>query len=84
VLVAAGHHVGAAPRSLPGGLSTREVEVLALVARGLTNAEIAARLVVSRRTAEHHVQHIYAKIGTSSRAAATLFAVENNLLDRGG
>ena len=84
VLAAAGHHVAGAQRSLPRGLSTREAEVLKLVARGLTNGEIAARLVISRRTAEHHVQHIYTKIGTSSRAAATLFAVENNLLDRYG
>ena len=58
--------------------------MLALVAQGLTNAEIATRLFISRRTAEHHVQHIYAKIGTSSRAAATLFAVEHDLLGRGG
>jgi DNA-binding NarL/FixJ family response regulator len=53
------------------------------LARGCSNAEIAARLVISRRTAEHHVQHIYTKIGVSSRAAATLFAVEHDLLDRG-
>ncbi len=84
VLAAAGHHVPVPRRSLPGGLSAREAEVLGLVAQGLTNAEIATRLVISRRTAEHHVQHIYAKIGTSSRAAATLYAVENDLLGRGG
>ncbi|MGQ0607816.1 MAG: HD domain-containing phosphohydrolase [Chloroflexota bacterium] len=65
----------------PAGLSEREVEVLRLVTRGLSNREIAARLVVSPRTAEHHVQHIYAKIGTSSRAAAALFAMEHDLLD---
>ena len=63
-----------------GGLSAREVEVLRLLAHGCSNAEIASRLVISRRTAEHHVQHIYTKIGTSSRAAATLFAVEHDLL----
>jgi HD-GYP domain-containing protein (c-di-GMP phosphodiesterase class II) len=65
----------------PGGLSEREVEVLRLVARGLSNREIADRLIVSRRTAEHHVQHIYDKIGVSSRAAAALFAMEHALLD---
>jgi DNA-binding CsgD family transcriptional regulator len=65
----------------PAGLSEREVEVLRLVARGLTNREIAKRIVVSPRTAEHHVQHIYDKIGTSSRAAAALFAMEHDLLD---
>ena len=64
------------------GLSDREVQVLGLVARGYSNAEIASRLVISRRTAEHHVQHIYTKIGVSSRAAATLFAVEHHLLSR--
>ena len=64
------------------GLSDREVQVLGLVARGYSNAEIASRLVISRRTAEHHVQHIYTKIGVSSRAAAALFAVEHHLLSR--
>ena len=54
--------------------------MLCLVARGLSNREIATRLVVSSRTAEHHVQHIYAKIGVSSRAAAALFAMEHGLL----
>jgi HD-GYP domain-containing protein (c-di-GMP phosphodiesterase class II) len=80
VLSAAGHRVTPQARSLPAGLSGREAEVLGLVARGLSNAEIADRLSISRRTAEHHVQHIYLKIGASSRAAATLFAVEHDLL----
>jgi HD-GYP domain-containing protein (c-di-GMP phosphodiesterase class II) len=80
VLATAGHQVAPLARSLPAGLSEREVEVLRLVARGLSNADIAGRLSISRRTAEHHVQHIYTKIGVSSRAAATLFAVEHQLL----
>jgi HD-GYP domain-containing protein (c-di-GMP phosphodiesterase class II)/DNA-binding CsgD family transcriptional regulator len=84
VLVAAGHPVPLRPKSLPMGLTDREVEVLGLLARGCSNAGIADRLVISRRTAEHHVQHIYTKIGVSSRAAATLFAVEHELLDRDG
>ena len=67
-------------RAAPAGLSDREVDVLRLVARGLSNREIAERLVVSPRTAEHHVQHIYAKIGVSSRAAAALFAMEHDLI----
>jgi len=54
--------------------------VLRLVARGLTNREVADALVISRRTAEHHVQHVYAKIGRSTRAGAALFAMENDLL----
>jgi HD-GYP domain-containing protein (c-di-GMP phosphodiesterase class II) len=65
----------------PGGLSEREVEVLQEVARGLTNREIAQRFSISPRTAEHHVQHIYDKLGFSSRAAAALFAMEHDLLD---
>jgi len=64
----------------PGGLSEREVEVLQLVAQGLSNREIAQRLYISPRTAEHHVQHIYAKVGISSRAAAALFAMEHGFL----
>jgi DNA-binding NarL/FixJ family response regulator len=65
---------------MPAGLSDRQIEVLRLIAEGLTNRQIAERLVVSPRTAEHHVQDIYLKIGTSSRAAAALFAVEHQLL----
>jgi DNA-binding CsgD family transcriptional regulator len=64
----------------PAGLSDREVEVLRLVARGLSNRAIAERLYVSPRTAEHHVQHIYTKIGASTRAAAAMFAMEHSLL----
>lgn len=64
----------------PEGLSDREVEVLRLVARGLSNRDVAGELHISKRTAEHHVQHIYAKIGASTRAAAALFAVEHGLL----
>ena len=81
VLAAAGRPTVPTRPQLPKGLSDREVEVLGLLARGYGNAQIAARLVISRRTAEHHVQHIYTKIGVSSRAAATLFAVEQHLLD---
>jgi HD-GYP domain-containing protein (c-di-GMP phosphodiesterase class II) len=79
VIEAAGHRPG--PRSSwPAGLSDREVEVLRLVANGLPNKDIARRLSISPRTAEHHVQHIYTKIGTSTRASAALFTVENGLL----
>jgi HD-GYP domain-containing protein (c-di-GMP phosphodiesterase class II) len=66
--------------SRPAGLTARQVEVLRLVAEGLTNREIGTRLVVSARTAEHHVQDIYTKIGVSSRAGAALFAMEHRLL----
>ncbi len=79
VLAAAGHET-VVRREPPGGLTDREVEVLELVAAGCSNRQIAQRLVISRRTAEHHVQHIYTKIGASSRAAAALFAMEHDLL----
>ena len=68
------------PISRPAGLSDREIEVLRLVAQGLSNREVARRLYISPRTAEHHVQHIYTKIGVSSRAAAALFGMEHGLL----
>jgi putative nucleotidyltransferase with HDIG domain len=79
VVEAAGHRP-ARRTSWPAGLSDREVEVLRLLARGLPNKAIARRLSISPRTAEHHVQHIYAKIGASTRASATLFGMEHGLL----
>lgn len=80
VVEAAGQRVSTGRTTWPAGLSDREVEVLRLVARGLSNPEIARSLVVSPRTAEHHVQHIYAKIGVSTRAAAALFALQHDLI----
>ena len=81
VLAAAGHGDPApsAPRrpKHPGGLSSREVDVLDLAARGLTTREIADRLFISPKTADHHIQHIYNKIGVSTRAAAALWAMQN-------
>jgi HD-GYP domain-containing protein (c-di-GMP phosphodiesterase class II)/DNA-binding CsgD family transcriptional regulator len=68
-------------RARPADLTERQVEVLRLVSRGLSNTEIAERLVLSRRTAEHHVQDIYLKIGASTRAGAAMFALQHGLLD---
>jgi HD-GYP domain-containing protein (c-di-GMP phosphodiesterase class II) len=79
-VVAAAHGGGKVRRAVPAGLTDRQVEVLRLIAAGLSNRQIAERLVVSVRTAEHHVQDVYLKLGTSSRAAAALFAVEHELL----
>jgi HD-GYP domain-containing protein (c-di-GMP phosphodiesterase class II) len=81
VLEAAGHR-GHVRRSRPAGLTGRQIDVLRLLAGGSSNRDIADTLVISRRTAEHHVQDVYAKIGASTRAAAALFAMEHGLLDR--
>ena len=83
VLEAAGHRVGAR-RPRPAGLTDRQVEVLRLLASGLSNRQIAARLVVSPRTAERHVQDVYDKIGLSSRAGAALYAMEHGLIAKSG
>jgi DNA-binding NarL/FixJ family response regulator len=79
VLRAAGHRVGRRI-SGPAGLTAREVEVLQLLARGLSNKQIAARLVIAPKTAGNHVEHIYTKIGASNRAEASLFAMRHGLL----
>jgi DNA-binding NarL/FixJ family response regulator len=62
------------------GLSERELEVLRLVASGKSNRDIAAALVISEHTVARHLQNIYAKLGLSSRAAATAFAFEHELV----
>jgi HD-GYP domain-containing protein (c-di-GMP phosphodiesterase class II) len=81
VLVAAGHGEPRAPsgkrQQHPGGLTRREVDVLRLAARGLTTREIADRLYISPKTADHHIQHIYGKIKTSTRAGAALWAMQH-------
>jgi HD-GYP domain-containing protein (c-di-GMP phosphodiesterase class II) len=79
VLGAAGHRVPRR-RTGPAGLTQREVEVLVLLARGLSNKAIAAMLVVSPKTVGHHIEHIYRKIDCSTRAAASLFAMQHGLL----
>jgi predicted ATPase/DNA-binding NarL/FixJ family response regulator/Tfp pilus assembly protein PilF len=68
------------PRTVPAGLSAREVEVLRLLAQGLTDAQIAKELVISRRTVNWHVASIYSKLEVNSRVAATRFAVEHHLV----
>lgn len=64
----------------PGGLSRRELEVLRLVADGLTTRVIAERLFISAKTADRHIQNLYTKIGTSNRATATRWAIDHGLL----
>jgi HD-GYP domain-containing protein (c-di-GMP phosphodiesterase class II) len=78
VLEAAGQH---APRlERPAGLTEREAEVVALLARGLQTKQVAHALGISAKTADRHVQNAYRKIGVSTRAAATLFAMEHGLI----
>jgi DNA-binding CsgD family transcriptional regulator len=80
VLAAAGHRVRRRP-ALPAGLTPREAEILVLLARGLSNKQIAEKLSVSARTVSSHVEHVYAKIGVSARGAAALFAMRHGLVD---
>jgi HD-GYP domain-containing protein (c-di-GMP phosphodiesterase class II) len=78
VLAAAGHDVRRRPE-LPAGLTPREVEVLARLVRGISNKQIARELGVTPRTVGSHVEHIYTKIGVSTRGAAALFAMSHGL-----
>ena len=82
VLRAAGHERTRRPQR-PAGFTAREVEILRLLARGLLNKQIARQLEIAPKTVGNHVEHIYAKIGVSSRAAAALFATEHGLLALG-
>lgn len=78
VIEAAGQ---AAPRlERPAGLTEREAEVLARLARGLQTKQIAGALGISVNTADRHIQNAYRKVGVSTRAAATLFAMEHGLV----
>ncbi|HLX59157.1 MAG TPA: protein kinase [Ktedonobacteraceae bacterium] len=68
------------PPTFPGGLTAREVEVLQLVAQGLTDAEVAGRLIISPRTVNTHLKSIYGKIQVKSRSAATRYAIEHQIV----
>jgi DNA-binding NarL/FixJ family response regulator len=80
VLAAAGHRVRERSRELPAGLTERELEVLLVLVRGESNLQIAEDLGISAKTVGHHVQHVYQKAGVRSRAAATLWAFEHDLV----
>jgi HD-GYP domain-containing protein (c-di-GMP phosphodiesterase class II) len=79
VLEAAGHRLPRRRQAM-AGLTAREIEVLILLARGMSGRQIAKQLVVTPKTAGNHIEHIYAKIGVSSRAAAAMYAVQHGLL----
>ena len=78
VLEAAGQQLPRLER--PSGLTEREATVVGLLARGLQTKEIAVALGISAKTADRHIQNAYRKIGVSTRAAATLFAMEHGLV----
>ena len=81
VLAAAGHQLSRPSRTAwPAGLSDREVEVLRILCRGGTKKQVASLLSISPSTVDHHVRHIYDKAGVQTRAGATLFAIEHDLL----
>lgn len=80
VLDAAGQASRPARVARPAGLTEREVEVLRLIARGHANKAVAATLGISPKTVGHHIEHIYAKAGVTTRAGATLFAMEHGFL----
>jgi DNA-binding CsgD family transcriptional regulator len=64
----------------PAGLTRREIQVLVLAARGATTRQIARRLGIAPKTAGNHIEHIYAKVGISSRAEAAMFAMQQGLI----
>ena len=86
VLETAGHRTergrtrGTGNGGYPGGLTDREVAVLRLVSRGLTNKEVAQKLEISARTVGHHLAHAYEKIGVTTRAGAAMFAMKNGIV----
>ena len=79
VLAAAGQARGKR-RSGPAGLTPREIEVLILIARGGSTRQVAQRLSITPKTAETHIERIYAKTGANTRSTATLFALQHGLL----
>jgi HD-GYP domain-containing protein (c-di-GMP phosphodiesterase class II) len=83
VLTCAGHRVAKRPRELPAGLTRRELEVLIALVHGDSNQAIGDELGISAKTVGHHVQHVYDKAGVRSRAAATLWAFEHDLVHSG-
>ncbi len=83
VLAVAGQPARRAAMERPAGLTPREIEVLRLIAAGHTAKEAARQLNISPKTADHHIQNLYSKIGVSTRAGAALYALERGLVEQG-
>jgi HD-GYP domain-containing protein (c-di-GMP phosphodiesterase class II) len=83
VLAAAGQPARRATGERLAGLTPREIEVLRLIAGGATAKEAARQLDIAPKTADHHIQNLYSKIGVTTRAAAALFALERGLVQHG-
>lgn len=79
-VLAAGGHSQVRRRDYPAGLTSREVDVLRLLARGLSSRQISEQLVISPKTARNHIEHIYTKVRATSRVTASLFAMQQGLL----
>jgi DNA-binding NarL/FixJ family response regulator len=82
VLAAAGHRRATSRTPWPAGLSDREVEVLRLIATGSSYRDVARELGISPKTVRHHIEHVYNKIGVTTRAEAAIFAMEHGLVPR--
>ena len=80
VLAAAGHRVSRSRAGGPAGLTTRESDVLALVAQGMSNKGIALELGISPKTVSNHIEHVYSKLGVSNRTGAAMYAMEYGLV----
>jgi DNA-binding CsgD family transcriptional regulator len=80
VLAGAGQPGPPKATARPAGLSEREIEVLGLLIQGLSNRQMAEALFLSPKTVDHHIQHIYDKVGLSTRVGATLFALRHGLV----
>ena len=81
VLAVAGDTGPRVRQTWPAGMTDREVDVLRAIATGCSIGEAARHLRLAAKTVDFHLQNIYAKAGVNSRAAATLFAIQNELLD---
>ena len=81
MLAAAGHRLIRTRVSGPGGLTARENQVLALLARGMPNKLIARQLGISAKTVSNHVERVYSKLGVSNRAGAAMYAMQYGIVD---